>query len=536
MKKTAFPRLRAAAWFSRPVTRFLRAMAFAVLFCAAAALPLQAATSVYFTNPTSGGGWATDDANWSTSSSGTSGSDWVNGNYAYFFSTGITPANPYSVTIGSAGVSTARITDVNSPGNLTFNSSTITLVGGANLTGYCLIRNETANEMIFNSVIAGSSVGLYTGYSSGTIVLGGDNTYSGGTIVGAGTLVIQNGTAATGTGNVTVEVDPNNSTLVGTLTWNTTTAKITGSVMVGGASGYTAKLGPSSGVSALHIGGSLTFNSYSEPIFALSSTYSGANDQVAVTSTLTCGGVQVGISCGSTLDTSGNDYVLFTSGGVSGSFSSTPIWTATTPNYASQYTIITSGNQVHLHFTPIAITVTAAANTKTYDGTTSGSDADLHGHPGQWRLVFPNGNLRRKKRGHGSYTDPGRDSLRRQRHLHVYVQHGEHRRDLPEGVDGIGHHGEQHGLRWHHDGEAGRFGGVPRDGRGGGRDNQRRLALQCGLGFAGDGDGHAGSQGCRQPGGNHRGNGDGHGQRQLYRDAASRFDAAGQPPAGHIGG
>jgi autotransporter-associated beta strand protein len=372
MKKTAFPRLRAAAWFSRPVTRFLRAMAFAVLFCAAAALPLQAATSVYFTNPTSGGGWATDDANWSTSSSGTSGSDWVNGNYAYFFSTGITPANPYSVTIGSAGVSTARITDVNSPGNLTFNSSTITLVGGANLTGYCLIRNETANEMIFNSVIAGSSVGLYTGYSSGTIVLGGDNTYSGGTIVGAGTLVIQNGTAATGTGNVTVEVDPNNSTLVGTLTWNTTTATIPGSVTVGGASGYTAKLGPcSGGIASLHIGGSLTFNSYSEPILSLSSTYSGANDQVAVTSTLTCGGVQVGISCGSTLDTSGNDYVLFTSGGVSGSFSSTPIWTATTPNYASQYTIITSGNQVHLHFTPIAITVTAAANTKTYDGTTS---------------------------------------------------------------------------------------------------------------------------------------------------------------------
>ena len=306
MKKTAFPRLRAASCFSHPVKRCLRA-AFACLFCAAA-LSLQAATSEYFTNPTSGGAWSTTSgSDWSTSSSGTGGSDWVNGNYAYFFSTGITPATPYSVTVGSAGVTTARITDVNSAGNLTFNSSTITLVGGANLTGYCLIRNETANEMIFNSVIAGSSVGLYTGYSSGTIVLAGDNTYTGGTIVGAGTLVIQNGTAATGTGNVTVEVDPNNSTLVGTLTWNTTTATIPGSVTVGGASGYTAKLGPSSGVSALHIGGSLTFNSYSEPIFALSSTYSGANDQVAVTSTLTCGGVQVGISCGSTLDTSGND-------------------------------------------------------------------------------------------------------------------------------------------------------------------------------------------------------------------------------------
>ena len=29
-----------------------------------------------------------------------------------------------------------------------------------------------------------------------------------------------------------------------------------------------------------------------------------------------------------------------------------------------------AGSEVHLHFTPIAITVTAAANTKTYDGTT----------------------------------------------------------------------------------------------------------------------------------------------------------------------
>jgi autotransporter-associated beta strand protein len=284
---------------------------------------------------------------------------WGNNDYAYFYASDITPG-AMNVSVGSAGVSAQRITLQSGGGDLSINNNTVTLIGGPNLAGYCLLRNETANNMIFNSVIAGSA-GLYMGYSmgSGSVVLGANNTYSGGTMVGNGRLVIQNGVNATGSGDVAVTNDPNNtpnnSSYVGGLTWNTTTATIGGSVVVSSSSpSLIAQLGPSSGVSALHIGGSLTFGPNSEPVLALSSAYNGANDQVAVGSSLNGGGVRVGIQCGATLDTA-HDYVLFISGGVTGSFNSTPIWTATTPQYASQYSIINSGTQVHLHYTPAAV-------------------------------------------------------------------------------------------------------------------------------------------------------------------------------------
>src|ERR1019366_1771038 len=123
-----------------------------------------------------------------------------------------------------------RITLQSGGGDLNINNNTVTLTEGPNLAGYCLLRNETGNNMVFNSVIAGS-VGLYMGYSmgSGSIVLGANNTYAGGTIVGNGRLVIQNGVNATGSGDVLVENDPNNSSYVGTVTWNTATAAIGGS-------------------------------------------------------------------------------------------------------------------------------------------------------------------------------------------------------------------------------------------------------------------------------------------------------------------
>src|ERR1017187_1217495 len=379
-----FSAVRLARRCSKPTKRRLLGVDFLFLFCAAA-LPLQAA-SWYFDSGGDNAAWSTlagsGQAHWSASSGGGSDVVWANGNLAYFYSSAVTPANPMNVTIGSAGVSTPQISG-NSycTTDLIFNSSTITLtadnISGA--TAYGLIRITTAHTMTFNSVLAGST-GAYFGYDTaagGRFVLGANNTYTGGTIIGAGTLVIQNGVNATGTGGVVVENDPHGYSSAGTLTWNTSSAAIGGSVTVGGASGLIAKLGPAGGIASLNIGGGITFNAYSEPIFTLSSTYNGVNDKVVVHNGVNGGGVQVGISCGGTLDTS-SDYVLFTSGGVTGNFNSTPIWTSSTPTYAGQYTIITSGSEVHLHFTPIAITVTAAANTKTYDGTTSAAATPTH--------------------------------------------------------------------------------------------------------------------------------------------------------------
>jgi autotransporter-associated beta strand protein len=309
--------------------------------------------AAFFDSSTSGAAWSTGSANWSTSSGG-GGTlvSWGNSDYAYFYASDRTPG-AMNVSVGSAGVTSERITLQSGGGDLNINNNTVTLTEGSNLAGYCLLRNETANNMVFNSVIAGS-VGLYMGYSmgSGSIVLGANNTYSGGTLVGNGRLVIQNGANATGSGDVQVTNDPNNASYVGALTWNTATATIAGSVSLSSASpSLIARLGPSSGVSALHIGGNLGFGANSEPVFALSSSAGGANDRVVVGSSLSGGAVPVGIQCGATLDTT-QDYVLFTASAVTTNFNATPVWTATTPQYAGQYTIITSGPEVHLHFNP----------------------------------------------------------------------------------------------------------------------------------------------------------------------------------------
>ena len=160
--------------------------------------------------------------------------------------------------------------------DLTFNGNTIGLlqdnISGA--TAYALIRITTAHKMTFNSPLTGSTRAHF-GYdtpSGGTFVLGGNSTYSGGTIVGAGTVVIQNGTGATGQRRRVGRERPSWLQFGRHFTWNTSTATIGGSVTVGGASGFTALLGPAGGIASLHIGGSLTFNNYSEPILSLSST------------------------------------------------------------------------------------------------------------------------------------------------------------------------------------------------------------------------------------------------------------------------
>ena len=81
----------------------------------------------------------------------------------------------------------------------------------------------------------------------------------------------------------------------------------------------------------------LTFVSGASCYFDLSSTASGANDEIVLngaSSSLICGGANIGIKCGSTLDQA-HDYTLFNitgpSSGIVGGFNSTPVWTGTTP-------------------------------------------------------------------------------------------------------------------------------------------------------------------------------------------------------------
>ena len=124
-------------------------------------------------------------------------------------------------------------------------------------------------------------------------------------------------------------------------------------------------------------------------------------------------------------------------------------------NSGNNYTVTFVTNTTGA-ITARAITVTAATNTKVYDGTTVGEQhADDHlGQPGRRRHGGLHGDLRHQERGHGQDADGGRFGQRRQRRQQLRGD-VRHQHDRPD--HGPGHHGDggdQHqGLRRHDLGE-----------------------------------------------------------------------------------
>jgi fibronectin-binding autotransporter adhesin len=108
------------------------------------------------------------------------------------------------------GTGTAILTGNNTyTGGTTINTGATLQLGNGGTTG-SIIGNVTDNgslifnrsdNVTFNATISGS--GNLTQNGSGTAVLGGTNTYSGGTIINNGTLLVNN-SQALGLGNVVV--------------------------------------------------------------------------------------------------------------------------------------------------------------------------------------------------------------------------------------------------------------------------------------------------------------------------------------------
>jgi fibronectin-binding autotransporter adhesin len=264
-------------------------------------------------------------------------------------------------------------------GNLTINSgATLDLRGSDTqvngLSGAGKVSNNSdATDAMFtvgnndaSSTFTGAiddSGGTYqvalTKTGAGTLTLSGANNYRGDSTLNAGTLVV-NGSLGSASA---VAVNAG--------------ATLSGSGTVGGsitmADDVTAVLYPNSR-STLTVGGDITVDANSTTKFDLSGNSASGNDQVVMeNSTLTItGSPQVTINpTEGSLSTA--DYVLFnvgSSGTISGSFSTVPNWT-TPPPFSAGYSVITVGNTIVLRYTAIAITVTAASNTKMYDGTTN---------------------------------------------------------------------------------------------------------------------------------------------------------------------
>jgi fibronectin-binding autotransporter adhesin len=171
---------------------FLRTICAAFVALVLTAAPVGAQTNYFWNAPTGGTEtWDTATQRWSTTTGGPVDYTWTN--------SGLEIANfgnsAGTVTLGT-GITTFGVNFSVSGYTITGNTLTLAGAGGVIDTG--------AFDATVNSIIAGG-VGL-TKNGTGTLILGGANTYTGATNISAGTLRITNsaGLGATGAGNDTV--------------------------------------------------------------------------------------------------------------------------------------------------------------------------------------------------------------------------------------------------------------------------------------------------------------------------------------------
>jgi autotransporter-associated beta strand protein len=208
-------------------------------------------------------------------------------------------------------------------------------IGGANL-------NTEFDGVIANGTAGATSV---TKVGTGVLNLTGANTYTGTTTVSNGTLLVNGSTAGSG-------VLVNTAGILGgagTIGDPTVTVGSGGHTLPGG------NLGNTSGVTTT-MSSNLVYNAGAEADFNLNNAYNAGNDRINVSQNLNGNGTSVGIYVSNgTLDTN-HDYVLFTTGGtVASDFAPTPIWLGSMPANPQFFQIVTVGNTVVLHNSPITV-------------------------------------------------------------------------------------------------------------------------------------------------------------------------------------
>ena len=185
-------------------------------------------------------------------------------------------------------------------GGLSGGAST-TLTGASTMAAptYYFIGANNASTTFAGTISDNAGFTALTKTGTGTLTLAGNNTFSGGTTVNAGTLLINN-TAGSGTGSGTVSVNPG-ATLGGTGT-------IAGQVSL--AAGATLAPGGSA-PGTLSIGNDLGLNNSSSLQFQVGTN----SDLVAVTGDLTLAGTLIISTAGGF---GSGTYTLFTYGGALG--------------------------------------------------------------------------------------------------------------------------------------------------------------------------------------------------------------------------
>jgi autotransporter-associated beta strand protein len=202
--------------------------------------------------------------------------------------------------------------------NVTSNTITNNIAGGVlrfsgqvNLsnsgTNRTLILSGSGNTVISGAIVNGSTSSSKLTYSgTGSLTLSHDNTYSGGTSVTSGTLLVKNTTgSATGTGAVSV-------TGTGTFGGNGT---ITGSLSLANGTNLSPGSFATSGYTAILRTGSLSLSAGSNFTLDLLNTTAGAGyDQLNVTGTVAIAGSNIIVRAGAGLTLGDRFFVLLNDG------------------------------------------------------------------------------------------------------------------------------------------------------------------------------------------------------------------------------
>ena len=189
--------------------------------------------------------------------------------------------------------------------------------------------------------------------------MSGANTYSGPTVINAGTLALKTGGSINKTPTISVAAGATFD--VSAITYTMAAGQsLLGSGSVNGAVKTTAGSptnaifpGTDGTFDTLTFSNNLTLTAGSTFNYDLGRTAAGPNDLIIAKGTVTGSTTSFLIKTPATLDTS-TDYLLITSSNtVAGTWATTPIFVGPPPAYASNYVVVVSGDTVKLHFNGI---------------------------------------------------------------------------------------------------------------------------------------------------------------------------------------